>query len=84
MTTTEFLSKLENMDACEEARDWVATQPDAQTAWDSCTNIGWMEWYFEKTATTEMKEEYKKVKRAALEEYQKACIAAIRKLMPTP
>ena len=76
MTTTEFLTKLEKMDACEPARDWVATQPDAQTAWDSCTDFGWMGWYFEKTATPEMVEEYNKVKRAAWEEYQKVEQAA--------
>jgi len=71
MTTTEFLTKLEKMNACKAAREWVATQPDAQTAWDSCTNIGWMEWYFEKTATLEMWEEYEKVQRPTWEEYEK-------------
>jgi len=88
MTTTEFLTKLEKMDACKPAREWVAKQPDAQTAWDSCTDSGWMEWYFEKTATLEMWEEYEKVqrpaekeylkvKRAALEEYEKVKRAAL-------
>ena len=71
MTTAEFLSKLEKMDACEPARDWVATQPDAQTAWDSCTNLEWMRWYFYETATPKMKEEYLKVQRPTWEEYEK-------------
>ena len=84
MTTTEFLTKLEKMNACKPAREWVATQPDAQTAWDSCTSSGWMAWYFEKTATPEMWEEYLKVQRPALEEYWKVCMEAIRKLMPSP
>jgi hypothetical protein len=30
--------------ACDEAREWAATQPDPQTAWNTCERADWMLW----------------------------------------
>jgi len=79
MTTNEFLKKLYKLRACKDSLDWVATQPDAQTAWDSCTREDWLEWYFEKTATTEMRKEYFKAWLTASEKLNKAERDAVQK-----
>lgn len=61
MTTSEFLQKLTALDACAPAKEWVATQPDAQTAWDTCDERPWVDWYFYRTATDQQTLEYAKV-----------------------
>ena len=38
------MNRLRDLDACTDALAWVATQPDAQTAWDACRNPQWMIW----------------------------------------
>lgn len=76
MTTEQFLQKLSALNACDAAKGWVATQPDAQTAWDNCDEAKWMEWYFSKTATPEMRAEYRKICGAAWAEYEKVSGAA--------
>jgi hypothetical protein len=44
------LTLLEHVDApvmrraCGEARTWLATQPDLETAWAACERPGWMLW----------------------------------------
>ena len=32
------------LDACEAGIEWAATQPDAETAWRTCTRGDWMMW----------------------------------------
>ena len=36
--------ELKSLGACKEAVDWVATQPDAATAWRTCQRGDWMLW----------------------------------------
>ena len=40
----EMLEMLSREGACQEAVAWTATQPDRQTAWDSCDRGDWMLW----------------------------------------
>ena len=42
MDTTTLLRILDALDACDEAREWVATQPDAATAWATCPHANWL------------------------------------------
>ena len=44
MNTDVFLRHLVALDACDEAREWVAAQPDAATAWATCPRAGWLLW----------------------------------------
>jgi len=44
MDTATFLRHLAALDACHEARAWVATQPDAATAWATCPRADWLVW----------------------------------------
>ena len=44
MNTATLLRILEAFEACDEARDWVATQPDAATAWAACPRGNWLVW----------------------------------------
>jgi hypothetical protein len=44
MDTAEFVKKLKFLGACDEAREWVATQPDAATAWEACPRADWLVW----------------------------------------
>ena len=41
MTLNELLTKHH---ACDDAKEWAATQPDLATAWRRCTRIDWMCW----------------------------------------
>ena len=43
MDTAEFVRKLKQLGACDEAIEWVATQ-DAATAWATCHRHWWMTW----------------------------------------
>ena len=47
ITTAELLDLLSpaRLNACREAREWVAMQPDAKIAWETCANPDWMLWY---------------------------------------
>ena len=38
------LLKLNEMNACDEAIDWIKTQPDWATAWNTCVRGEWMLW----------------------------------------
>jgi hypothetical protein len=38
-----------HLNPCDEAAEWLLTQPDAQTAWDSCERPDWMLWYLGET-----------------------------------
>lgn len=44
MNTATLLRILDSLDACDEARAWVATQPDAATAWATCPRGNWLVW----------------------------------------
>jgi hypothetical protein len=44
MDTATFLHCLAALDACDEVRVWIATQPDAATAWAACPRADWMMW----------------------------------------
>lgn len=44
MDTAGFVEKLKLLGACDEALEWVATQPDAETAWETCPRYEWMTW----------------------------------------
>jgi len=44
----ETIDKLKQRDACEEAIDWLETQPDFGTAWATCTRGDWMLWLLER------------------------------------
>jgi hypothetical protein len=37
-------AKLKQLGACDDAREWVATQPDAATAWAVCPRHEWLMW----------------------------------------
>ena len=43
-SATPLLRHLVALDACDEAREWVATQPDAATAWAVCPRPDWLMW----------------------------------------
>ena len=34
-----------NIDACEPAIKWAATQPNLETAWKNCQNVEWLSWF---------------------------------------
>jgi hypothetical protein len=44
VNTETLLRHLKALDACADAREWVATQPDAATAWATCPRAGWLVW----------------------------------------
>jgi hypothetical protein len=44
MKKTEYLQKLKELNACQEAINWSAGFDDAQQAWDACENGAWMLW----------------------------------------
>lgn len=48
MDTAEFVEKLKLLGACDAALEWVATQPDAATAWETCPYHWWMTWLVSK------------------------------------
>jgi len=37
-------TKLENLNACSDAMEWVLTQKDYKTAWQNCERGDWMLW----------------------------------------
>lgn len=41
---SDFLAELERLGACDEAVEWVKTQPDPQTAWRNCERGDQMLW----------------------------------------
>ena len=52
MTTTAETTDMQSLlafardrGACAEARDWLATQTDPRTAWETCERPDWMIWY---------------------------------------
>jgi hypothetical protein len=48
--STKWYAKLSRVGACEEAREWARTQPDAETAWNNCERGDWMLWIIGRTA----------------------------------
>jgi hypothetical protein len=44
MNTETFTAKLKQLGACDDALEWVATQPDAETAWATCPRHEWLMW----------------------------------------
>lgn len=48
-TIEEALAQLKELGACPDALEWVATQPDAATAWQRCSTSTWMNWLLIKT-----------------------------------
>jgi hypothetical protein len=38
------IERLAALDACQAARDWLATQPSLREAWDTCGERSWMTW----------------------------------------
>ena len=40
---------LSRLNACSEAGEWAATQPDLQTAWTNCKRSDWMLWLLDRT-----------------------------------
>lgn len=40
---------IDHLDPCPHAKEWLLSQPDAQTAWDACERPAWMIWYLDKT-----------------------------------
>lgn len=42
--TKDMLRVLCKLNACNEAREWAATQPDPTTAWQQCPRGDWMLW----------------------------------------
>lgn len=44
MSVERFLIAITSLGACNDAREWVATQPDAATAWASCPRADWLVW----------------------------------------
>jgi hypothetical protein len=47
ITTSEFIARLKRLRACDEALEYVASQPDAKTAWLLCPDIEWVQWLTE-------------------------------------
>ena len=41
---TDLRAALALLGACHEGREWVATQPDAATAWATCPRGDWLVW----------------------------------------
>jgi hypothetical protein len=48
MTTEELIDKLRSLNACKEAIEWAATEPDAETAWTTCERGDWLFWLIAK------------------------------------
>ena len=42
-----------HLNPCDEAAEWLLTQPDAQAAWDACARPEWMIWYLGKTGCSQ-------------------------------
>jgi hypothetical protein len=74
MNNTEFISYLEDNDACEEAISWVGNK-SSQEAWDTCQRYNWMEFLL-RVAKVELPAEYE-AKRAPLDTEHKAKLASI-------
>lgn len=54
MTRLEFLDKLEKLNACPEALDWVGTHSDSPgVMWVKCKRADWMLWLAIKTSKTD-------------------------------
>ena len=47
---------LRGLDACSDGIEWAATQPDAETAWRTCTRGDWMLWSLAQGLTRETPE----------------------------
>ncbi len=47
MKNKPFLKYLKSIGACEEAQEWVASNPDKDTAqlWSECERGDWMAWF---------------------------------------
>ena len=43
-----WIAKLKAVDACQEALDWLDTQPSLEAAWQVCVRGDWMEWLLNK------------------------------------
>lgn len=43
MTNSQFKEKLKELNACQEAIDWIGDR-DLQTAWNECERVDWMLW----------------------------------------
>jgi hypothetical protein len=41
---TKLIENLNDWEACEASIDWLRTQPDLQTAWESCGRADWLMW----------------------------------------
>ena len=41
---THWSDALRGLGACDDGIEWAATQPDADTAWRTCTRGDWMMW----------------------------------------
>jgi hypothetical protein len=48
--TGEAVEALARLGACEEARKWLSTQPDAATAWRRCPRGDWLLWMLGRVA----------------------------------
>ena len=46
-TTESLCDLLAELDACNEAREWVASQESARAAWDACEHGDWLLWIAE-------------------------------------
>ena len=46
------------MNACQEARDWIATQPDPATAWRECRRGDWLMWLLTRSNPDHPGEQY--------------------------
>jgi hypothetical protein len=44
VAVTHWSERLLGIDACSDAREWCATQPDLAVAWANCTRGDWMLW----------------------------------------
>ena len=45
----DVLSFVRKHHPCDEARDWLRTQPSMAAAWDACQRSDWMLWALERT-----------------------------------
>lgn len=43
----DFITKLKEMDACQEAVEWASAFGSLQEAWDNCSRADWMLWLVE-------------------------------------
>ena len=44
LTMGELLTYLEKQEACDPALAYARTQTDPRIAWESCADVGWLEW----------------------------------------